>query len=365
MEINLKDWKDAFDRELRYWAQKTPHHHVKSIFFGGGTPSLMDPDLVHHVLETINTLWKVSAQPEVTLEMNPNEAAKTTLFGQAGVTRVSMGVQSFHPESLRHLGRTHTPEDLEKALQFLADSDLDYTFDLIYGHKHHSDARLWEHDLKKAASWVKNHISTYQLSYEPGTPFYKKRHEHLDEETLLSLEAATHQTFESMGFVRYEISNYARPGYESQHNLVYWRYQDYVAIGPGAHGRVPLNGIKNAVHNCPLPDVWMEQVKTKGHGIGKIKELSTMECLQEKALMGLRLTEGIILEELLDFGQTWHEDFEQRLKNCCAQNLLEIFPFLDGENKRRTRMIATFQGRNVLNSLLIYLFKEPLFNILI
>lgn len=360
VDVDLDAWKKAFTQELSYWAAQTPSHTAVSVFFGGGTPSLIDPDLVHHILACVAERWQVVPNMEVTLEMNPNEAFKTVNFGRAGINRISMGVQSFHKDALIHLGRTHTPADLERALGFLADSGLEYSFDLIYGHKCHEDLDLWNHDLKKAASWVKNHISTYQLSYEPGTPFYKKRHEHLDEERLLALETITRQTFEPMGLVRYEISNYARPGHESQHNLVYWRYHDYVGIGPGAHGRISGKNGKRAVHNCPLPDVWMDQVRKKGHGMGKVTELSRMDRLHEQALMGLRLKEGISLDGLLQEKEQWAPEFFERLDSCCKQGLVALEDGSIHASGDGRVIVPTVSGQNVLNSLLIYLFQEPL-----
>lgn len=330
--VDERAWEQAFVQELAYWKHRLGSRSIVSIFFGGGTPSLMSPGLVSKILNTIAGLWSVSEKVEITLEMNPTDYTKAGAFAQAGINRISMGVQSFHDETLKFLGRTHRVEHIQEALRVLKQVGLRYSFDLIYGHKHHENAQQWAMELALARPWIDDHLSLYQLSYESGTPFYKKRHQELSDEVVLHLESLTEEALAPLGLQRYEVSNYARPKAHSVHNRMYWTYQDFLGLGPGAHGRITLRDTtsgaltKMATHNAGLPDVWMHKVGEQGNGMILDKPLTREQRFQEQLLMGLRLREGLPWENMLDPGEGLHKNLIGRIWKCLEEGLLEKSP---------------------------------------
>lgn len=359
--LDEKRWYETFCKELEFWKKKTPYHHIVSIFWGGGTPSLMNPEFCGKILDKIKELWTLDSKIEITLEMNPNEHEKLLDFHQAGINRFSLGVQSFQEESLKILGRDHHGTLLKKALETCQKSGISYSFDLIYGHEGHKNPDLWAKDLQEALPWIQHHLSLYQLSYEEQTPFYTKRHLHLSEEALLHLEDLTEKALSPLGLLPYEVSNYGHPGWESRHNLSYWRYEDFIGLGPGAHGR--LMKIDNetttqwAFVNKKRPDLWMESIDLHGHGLEEETCLSEETAIYEHLLMSLRLTEGVSLREVFyrhgdhknSIGRNIPEDFLSKLKNCENHNLLKI---------EENHVYLTKKGRNVLNEIMHFLMKK-------
>jgi putative oxygen-independent coproporphyrinogen III oxidase len=284
--------------ELRWEAARLGPRPLGSIFFGGGTPSLMQPRTVAGLIEAASALFRPVPDIEITLEANPTsvEAGRLEGYARAGVNRVSLGVQSLDAGALRLLGRGHDAKQAIAALR-LARSVFDrVSFDLIYARPGQSLA-AWQDELSAALAFGCDHFSLYQLTIEPGTVF-EGRHRRgeltLPEDDYAgALYALTHDVARAAGLDRYEISNYARPGAESRHNLAYWRYGDYAGIGPGAHGRLSLGSKLIATRRHRAPEPWAERVERQGHGSTDEEVLDAPTRAREALLMGLRLAEGI------------------------------------------------------------------------
>ena len=293
----------AFLAELRHWAELAPDREVTSVFFGGGTPSLMSPDSVGAILEAVAASWRVRADSEVTLEANPSsvEAARFRGYRAVGVNRVSLGVQSLDDMALRTLGRLHTVNEARAAIEVARATFGRYSFDLIYARPGQTlDA--WREELGQALSLAGRHLSLYQLTIEPETPFAAlHRRGKLrvpGAEAGRDLYALAQDLTGAAGLPAYEISNHAAPGEECRHNLTYWRYGEWAGIGPGAHGRVAAAGMRRATSAERQPELWLERVATHGHGIAETLPLQPAEQADEVLLMGLRLSEGLDLERL-------------------------------------------------------------------
>ena len=275
-----------------------PGRGVGSIFFGGGTPSLMRPQTVQGVIDAIAAKWRLEPDAEVTLEANPTsvEAGRFRGYRAAGVNRLSVGVQALGDADLKALGRKHTVEEALAAVSVAASLFPRFSFDLIYGRPGQSEA-AWRKELARALDLVGDHVSLYQLTIEPDTIFERLRDAGKlklpDEELSLALFAATRELTEARGLPAYEVSNHARPGAESRHNLVYWRYGEYVGVGPGAHGRIATAKGRLAQETERHPEMWLTQVETEGHGLVENVPLSREEQGDEFLLMGLRLREGV------------------------------------------------------------------------
>ncbi len=296
--IGEEDYLKAAIAELRHYAGVTARRTVTSIFFGGGTPSLMGPATVASLLDEAATLWPLDGACEITLEANPSsvEAQRFAGFRSAGVNRVSVGVQSFHDEELRFLGRLHTAAEARKALEIAATHFGRVNLDLIYARPGQTEA-AWRGELSMALGLARGHLSLYQLTIEPGTAFFDlaRRGKLLIPctEAAAALYELTQDICEAAGLPAYEVSNHAAPGEESRHNLTYWRYGDYLGIGPGAHGRFGASGSKIATAAIKAPAAWAAQVFERGHGCAERVELSGREQAEEMVLMGLRLSEGL------------------------------------------------------------------------
>ena len=291
-------WRTALLAEIAYYASLASNRIVGSIFFGGGTPSLMQPDTVAAVIDAIHAHWRTAPDIEITLEANPtsSEIAKFHAFSNAGVNRVSLGVQALDDNVLRFLGRTHSASHALAAVEMAASCFERYSFDLIYARPDQT-ATQWRRELEQALTYAGDHLSLYQLTIEPGTAFYHAHargdlHE-IDENSAASLYLATQEVMEAYGLAAYEISNHARKEGESRHNLAYWRYQDYVGIGPGAHGRITLEGKKYSTQAFRSPEKWLKQVTANGNGLETQTGLTKEEQIHECLLMGLRLNEGV------------------------------------------------------------------------
>ena len=288
----------AFAREIETTAARTPGREVSSIFLGGGTPSLMRPQTVGAILDAIGKHWHVAAGAEVTLEANPTSVEATRFGGYrvAGVNRVSLGVQALDDASLKALGRLHTAREALDAVAIARGAFDRYSFDLIYARPDQTP-RMWADELKLAIAEAAEHLSLYQLTIEPETPFFglhaAGKLKTPDEATARALYDVTQEVCAAHGLPSYEISNHARAGAECQHNLVYWRGEEYAGIGPGAHGRLDVDGVRHAVATEKRPEAWLMRVEATGDGVVTDDVLNSEERADEFLLMGLRLTEGI------------------------------------------------------------------------
>ena len=297
----------AYKREIDAVADLTGARTVSSIFFGGGTPSLMQPATAAAILDHIAKRWGIASDAEITLEANPNsvEAARFRGFRTAGINRVSIGVQSLRDEELRKLGRIHTVAEAKAALDVARSTFDRFSFDLIYARPKQT-AEAWRAELSEALALAGDHLSLYQLTIEPETA-YAALHAAgklviPDDEAARALYEITDDLTAARGLAAYEVSNYARPGSESRHNLLYWRYGEYAGIGPGAHGRILVEGRRFATITERNPEAWAACVETQGSGIVERTELTRAEQADEMLLMGLRLTEGVDLGELAALG---------------------------------------------------------------
>ena len=288
----------ALRTELAHEAARLGRRRLGSIFFGGGTPSLMRPESVACLIEQATTLFDAAPDLEVTLEANPTsvEAARLRGFRDAGVTRVSLGVQALEDEALRGLGRTHSAADAIAALELARSLFPRISFDLIYA-RPGQGLSGWRHELDHALSLVSDHLSLYQLTIEPGTRYEALHRQGLitlpDDDSAAALYEETAAVAARHGLEPYEVSNYARPGAQSRHNLAYWRYQDYAGIGPGAHGRLTLDDTLFATRRHRAPEPWVTRVERSGSGETSRTALSMRDRTREMLLMGLRLSEGI------------------------------------------------------------------------
>ena len=288
----------AFAREIATTAARVPGREVTSIFLGGGTPSLMQPQTVGAILDAIGRHWRVAPDAEVTLEANPTSVEATRFAGYraAGVNRVSLGVQALDDVSLKELGRLHSAREALDAVAIARKSFDRYSFDLIYARPDQTPA-LWADELKVAISEAAEHLSLYQLTIEEGTPFFglhaAGKLKTPDETMARALYDVTQDVCAKHGLPAYEISNHARAGKECRHNLVYWRGQEYAGIGPGAHGRLDIGGVRHATATEKRPEAWLMRVEANGHGVVTDEALNREERADEFLLMGLRLAEGI------------------------------------------------------------------------
>ncbi|MBA4781847.1 MAG: coproporphyrinogen III oxidase [Rhizobiales bacterium] len=292
------DYVEAYRREIDYFAGLTQGQTVTSIFFGGGTPSLMAPETLDALIRAVRDTWEMAPGAEITMEANPSsvEAERFEAYRASGVNRLSLGVQSLHDADLRFLGRLHNVEQALSAVEIARATFPRISFDLIYARPGQTE-NDWEDELNLAIDHAADHLSLYQLTIEPETPFQKLFDAGKlippDPDHARRLYDITQHVCEARGLPAYEISNHARPGSESRHNLTYWRYGDYAGIGPGAHSRLTLEGERTAMAVEPFPETWLREVSEKGHGIWQVEVLSEEQSGDEMLLMGLRLKEGI------------------------------------------------------------------------
>ncbi len=288
----------ALLRELEFEASRTGPRRLASIFFGGGTPSLMPPELVGLLIERATSRFEPVDDIEITLEANPTsvEAGRLRGFRDAGVGRCSLGVQALDDEALARLGRQHSAADAIAGLELARTVFPRLSFDLIYARPGQDEA-AWRAELQRALALAADHLSLYQLTIEPGTRYeaLARRGEIVlpDDETAHALYEATGEEAARHGLLPYEVSNYARPGAESRHNLAYWTYRDYAGIGPGAHGRVGRDGALWAVRRHRSPERWLDAVERDGHGIEQEDAITARDRAREMLLMGLRLSAGV------------------------------------------------------------------------
>ena len=346
-QVDQPRFAAAFAREMATMRERSGQRTVSSIFLGGGTPSLMQPETVASVLNEIARNWHVPDNIEITLEANPTsvEADRFRGYRAAGVNRVSLGVQALNDADLRRLGRMHNVNEALAAIKLAREIFPRLSFDLIYARPDQT-IEAWREELARAISYAADHLSLYQLTIEEGTPFYNlwKAGKLVtpDGDHAAALYSETQDVTEQHGLPAYEISNHAVPGAELQHNLVYWRYGEYVGVGPGAHGRFIEKGTRAVTITERHPETWVQRVEAGGHGVVEEEVLTHEQEGDEFLLMGLRLFEGIDLARYERL--TGHSVKEKRVISLAEQGLIEYI----GNSRIRT----TPEGAIVLNAVI-------------
>jgi oxygen-independent coproporphyrinogen-3 oxidase len=350
--IDQKRWERAYLSELDRAALETKGRVLETVFFGGGTPSLMEPELVASIIARIRRNWPMANDPEITLEANPTsvEAGRFRGYRDAGVTRISMGIQALNDADLRALGRLHSVSEARAAFD-IARAEFDrVSFDLIYARQHQSLSE-WRAELNEALSMAVDHLSLYQLTIEDGTAF-GARHAAgglrglPDDDLGADMYLLTQEITETHGMPAYETSNHAPAGSESRHNLIYWRGGDYIGIGPGAHGRITLEGQRFATDTPTAPLSWLSMVEQTGNGEGTRSALPLSEQALEYLMMSMRLAEGSNIKRYQKLGGHLEP---QKVAELTDMGLIEM----DGE-----RLRASISGRPVLNAILRELMLE-------
>ncbi len=350
--IDQRAWRDAYLAELERGAAETKGRVLNAVFFGGGTPSLMDPDVVADVISAIYRLWPVANDLEITLEANPGsvEAGRFRGFRDAGVNRVSMGIQALNDADLKRLGRIHNTAEALAAFETARATFDRVSFDLIYGRQDQTLAS-WEAELKQALSMAIDHISLYQLTVEQGTAFgdrynVGKLRGLPDDDLGADMYAATQEIAGTMGMPSYEVSNHARDGAQSRHNLIYWRYGDYLGIGPGAHGRLTLNGHRYATEAFSNPKRWLDAAPA-GLTEKPRESLIKPDQASEFLMMGLRLREGVDLDRFASLAG----------KPLAAEKIIRMQD-IGMISRSGRRITVTNQGFMVLNAILAELLAD-------
>jgi putative oxygen-independent coproporphyrinogen III oxidase len=344
--VDAMSFAYALTTELNWLHGLTPGRVVSSIFFGGGTPSLMPPEAVAHVLDHIAGLWSVRSDAEITLEANPTsvEAENFRGYRSAGVNRASVGVQALVQEDLTALGRQHTPEEALQAFRLAAKIFPRVSFDMIYARPGQSIPQ-WRAELAQALSEQQGHMSLYQLTIEPGTR-YADLHAAgkliiPQDDTATDLYDLTQEMTEAAGLSNYEISNHAMPGQESQHNLLYWRYGEYAGCGPGAHSRIASGDNRLALVCEKHPETWRTMVQAGGHGVIENVTVIPSEQATEYVLMGLRVAEGIDLSR-----------YEQLAGRPMNSNAIAGLKSMGLIKRHGDHLAATPDGRKLLNAVI-------------
>ena len=333
-KIDHNKWTDAYLKAINYYAALLRDKQIKSIFFGGGTPSLATPDMIKSIINELRGLSIFASDIEITLEANPTsvEAKKFAAFKDAGINRVSLGIQSLRDENLKFLGRNHSANEAIKAIEAVKQSFDNYSLDFIYALPNQTIGE-WDEELKEAISLASNHLSLYQLTIENGTKFGAMAKagllNEIDEGIAADMFDLTNEVTTRHGLYRYEVSNHAKYGFESKHNLNYWEYGDYIGIGPGAHGR--YGDKKLMTIDIKQPELWIKSVIDHGNGV-ELKQLLTDEDMRiEKVMMSMRLSSGIDISLVNDY------------KDLVQDNLLEVVG---------SKIRATQNGIKLLNSLI-------------
>ena len=296
---NQSHWLKAYLRALELWSSRLAKREIKSIFFGGGTPSLLDPDFVGMVLQKIDSLWSINGNCEITIEANPNSVSesKFKLFREIGINRVSVGVQALNNKDLSNLGRDHNKNQAIEAIEVINTWFKNYNLDFIYGRQHQSTSE-WRDELLQILSLEAPHLSLYQLTIEENTNFHKLFKRDLlkglpTQKIVSDMFDITRQLCKDGGYKQYETSNFARKGFKCKHNISYWKYNDYIGVGPGAHGRVTMSGKRYATEEEKNPDIWFEKTVSLNSSTPKITPIENRVVLEEKLIMNLRISENI------------------------------------------------------------------------
>lgn len=345
-KIDQKAWVRAYISELKRESDRLSGRVLNSIFFGGGTPSLMMPETVAAVIETAREIWPFANDIEITLEANPGsvEAGRFVGYRDAGVNRISMGIQALNDDDLRRLGRIHSVAEARAAFDIARNCFDRVSFDLIYA-RQGQDLNAWKAELTQALNMAIDHLSLYQLTIEEGTAFGDryargKLRDLPSDDTAADMYQATQDICSAHGMPAYEVSNHARPDAASQHNQIYWRYGDYVGIGPGAHGRLTLDGQRYATETHRAPGAWLNAV-SKGSGESLCQMLPQEDTAVEYMMMSMRLAEGLDIHRY------------QNLAGAeLPQDRIEHLVDLDMVTISDQRIKATDQGRAVLNAIL-------------
>lgn len=346
VQVDAMSFAKALTAELKWFADITPGRKVSSIFFGGGTPSLMPPAAVGEVLDQIAKLWSVADTVEITLEANPTsvEAENFRGYRSAGVNRVSVGVQALNENDLKALGRQHTPDEALKAFRLAAKVFPRVSFDMIYARPKQT-LEGWREELTRALGEQEGHMSLYQLTIEPGTAYFDLQARGsliVPDETLATdMFELTQELTEKHGLNAYEVSNHASEGQESRHNLLYWRYGEYAGVGPGAHARIADGENRRAIVMEKYPETWRENVRMKGHGVVEDTLVAPVDQASEYLIMGLRVSEGIDL--------TRYEKLSGRPMDPAKIAELKSMGLVKREG---SRLMPTTQGRRLLNALI-------------
>jgi oxygen-independent coproporphyrinogen-3 oxidase len=350
-KVDAESFASALVTELKSFHRQTSDRTVTSLFFGGGTPSLMPPRCVEKVIDAASDLWGIAGDAEITLEANPTsiEAGNFTGYARAGVNRVSVGIQALNDRDLKALGRQHTVAEALAAFELATTTFERTSFDLIYARPNQSMVE-WREELTMALNYQQGHMSLYQLTIEADTAFEKRYKAGKlvipDDDHAAALYDITGELTEKAGLNTYEISNHASCGHQSRHNLLYWRYGEYAGVGAGAHSRMIDNGNRLASSNEKHPETWLSMVHKTGRGSVESEVLSSAEQASEFLLMGLRLAEGISLDRYQKF---FNETIDlQRINDLVEQQLLV---FLTAQNT----IAATPKGMRVLNGVIEYL----------
>ncbi len=344
---NIDDavWRAAYVGQIASSFDQTGPRKCTSVYFGGGTPSLMSPATVGAILGRIDEAYDLDHNAEITLEANPtsSEAQKFKDFRHAGINRLSIGVQSLCEASLAALGRTHTVDQAMAAYEAARAAFDNVSIDLIFGRQHQSPSQ-WRSELDEALAWDAPHMSLYQLTLEPGTAFARRhRRQRLeglpDEDQLADMHLVTSELCEGAGYQHYEVSNFARPGAEARHNLLYWRSLEWLGLGPGAHGRIDLEDGRYATVAITSPEVWLSEVRASASGEMRRQRLPAHEVATEYMLMSLRLAEGMQHDHYLSLGGKAINPL--LLAELTADGLVEC---------QRGRIRVTARGRMLLNT---------------
>lgn len=345
--VDQKAWANALVSEIQFTASRTPNRTVDTVFFGGGTPSLMLPETVDTILQTIASNWTLSSEAEITLEANPTsvEATRFKGFSDAGVNRISMGIQALNNADLKALGRMHTVEEARQAFDIARKTFENVSFDLIYARQNQS-LTDWRAELTEALDMAVDHLSLYQLTIEQGTRFgdlyARNRLRGLPtDDVSADMYDVTQEVCDAKGLNAYEISNHARKGAECQHNRIYWQYGDYAGIGPGAHGRLTIDGQRIATDTPLLPEDWLVTVQKNGSATRDAEMIAPADQAAEYVMMSLRLSEGTDLARV-------NEISNHRISQSAMDDLIKD-GFLSLQNNTLT---ATSRGKMVLNALL-------------
>ena len=347
--VDQTRWAAAFEKEIDRIADMTGDRVLNSVFFGGGTPSLMDVATVDRILARIQKHWRLANDFEVTLEANPTsiEAQRFAGYHAAGVNRVSVGVQALNDADLKALGRLHSVDEALAAVEIARTTFDRVSFDLIYARQNQSVGQ-WQAELSRALELEPDHLSLYQLTVEDGTAFGERFKRGLlrglpNEDLGADLWDVTQSACEAAGLTAYEVSNHARIGQESLHNLIYWRSGDWAGIGPGAHGRLTLNGVRRETVCVKSPGLWIKQVESSALDHDTGSTLGTIDVLEERVLMGLRMVEGI------EMPPNWVVNKTSKINDLVILGHLEL---------TKNHLTVTAQGRPILNAVISHLLTD-------
>ena len=344
--VDAMDFAQGLAAELKHMRALSGPRSLDSVFFGGGTPSLMPPQAVDHVLRTIDDLWGLSDLAEVTLEANPTsiEAENFKGYRASGVNRVSVGVQALNDEDLKALGRQHSSEEAIAAFRLAAKIFPRVSFDMIYARPSQTPEQ-WRAELTRALAEQQGHMSLYQLTIEPGTAYFdlyeRGRLVTPTDDRAADLYDLTQELTEKAGLPTYEISNHARPGQESRHNLLYWRYGEYAGVGPGAHSRLADGENRRALIAERHPETWRELVRTQGHGMVSDSVVPPVDQASEYLLMGMRIAEGIDMDRYAALAG--REIDSSKLAGMKSMGLIK---------RNGQQLMATADGRKLLNAVI-------------